>query len=86
MPDAPDQAPSLQRGLRPNAMFGMMFFIACGGPDGLEEVVVKAGPGLAIVGLFVMAFVWAIPNALIIGGACVTEEIAPGFRVSRASY
>ena len=80
MPDLPDKTPSLHRGLKPLAMFGMMFFLACGGPGGLEEVVVKAGPGLAIVGLFAMAFVWAIPNALI------TAELVTAIPKEGGSY
>ena len=41
-----------------------MFVIYCGGPYGIEEVVVQSGPTLAIFGLLFMAVFWGIPGIL----------------------
>ena len=41
-----------------------MFVIYCGGPYGIEEVVVQSGPTLAIFGLLFMAVFWGIPGVL----------------------
>ncbi len=41
-----------------------MFVIYCGGPYGIEEVVVQPGPTLAIFGLLFMAVFWGIPGIL----------------------
>ncbi len=57
---------SLHRGLRPLALFALVFTVSASGPYGLEETVPTAGPGLAILVLVAMAFVWGAPYALII--------------------
>ena len=57
---------TLRRGLRPLALFAVMFALASGGPYGLEEMVPTAGPGLAIWILVAMGILWGLPNALII--------------------
>ena len=41
-----------------------MFVIYCGGPYGIEEVVVQSGPTLAVFGLLFMAVFWGIPGVL----------------------
>ena len=41
-----------------------MFVIYCGGPFGIEEVVPRSGPTLAIAGLLFMAIFWGIPSIL----------------------
>jgi len=41
-----------------------MFVIYCGGPYGIEEVVVQSGPTLAIFGLLFMAVFWGILGVL----------------------
>jgi len=67
--DRPEQtgaAPALRRGLRPVALFGTFFVLLCGGPYGLEEVVPRAGPGLSVGILVLMALVWAAPYALLV--------------------
>jgi amino acid transporter len=52
---------SLRRGLRPLALFALVFTVSASGPYGLEETVPTAGPGLAILVLVAMAFVWGAP-------------------------
>ena len=49
---------SLHRGLRPLALFALVFTVSASGPYGLEETVPTAGPGLAILVLVAMAFLW----------------------------
>ena len=41
-----------------------MFVIYCGGPFGIEEVVPRSGPTLAIAGMLFMAIFWGIPSIL----------------------
>ena len=48
-----------------------------GGHNGLVTAAVLAGKGLRVV---------VLERREIVGGACVTEEIFPGFRVSTAAY
>ena len=57
---------SLRREMRPLAVLATMFALLNGGPYGLEEVVPRAGPGLALLVLSLMAFVWAVPYALVV--------------------
>jgi amino acid transporter len=66
VPDPTAGGPQLKRGLKPLALFGVMFVLVSGGPYGLEEIVPTAGPGLALLVLFGMGFVWAVPYVLII--------------------
>ena len=63
--EAPQQPTSLRRGLKPIAVFGTMFFLASGGPFGVELLVPLAGPGLAVVSKIAMALLWGVPSALI---------------------
>ena len=44
-----------------------MYVLLCGGPFGTEPSVRTAGPSLAILVLSVMALLWAVPYALIVG-------------------
>ena len=48
-----------------------------GGHNGLVAACYLAGAGLSVV---------VLERAPVVGGAAVTEELAPGFRVSTASY
>ncbi len=63
--EVPTEAPSLHRGLKPLALFGTMFFLACGGPYGGELLVPLAGPALAILSKLGMALLWGVPSALV---------------------
>lgn len=65
LPEAPQQPTSLRRGLKPIAVFGTMFFLASGGPYGVELLVPLAGPGLAVFSKVAMALLWGVPSALI---------------------
>ncbi|MFQ5876317.1 MAG: APC family permease [Acidobacteriota bacterium] len=56
----------LRRGLRPIPLLATMYVLLCGGPFGTEEIVPSAGPGLAILVMTLMAFLWAAPYALIV--------------------
>ncbi|HEU4400521.1 MAG TPA: APC family permease [Candidatus Polarisedimenticolia bacterium] len=57
---------SLRREMRPLAILATMFVLLSGGPYGLEEVVPRAGPGLALLVLTLMGVVWAVPYALVV--------------------
>jgi amino acid transporter len=65
LPETPQQPTSLRRGLKPIAVFGTMFFLASGGPYGVELLVPLAGPGLAVFSKVAMALLWGVPSALI---------------------
>jgi amino acid transporter len=52
--------------MRPLVVLATMFALLSGGPYGLEEIVPKAGPGLALLVLSLMALVWAVPYALVV--------------------
>ena len=56
----------LKREMRPLAVLATMFVLLSGGPYGLEEVIPRAGPGLALLVLSLMVFVWAVPYALVV--------------------
>ncbi len=47
-------------------MLATMFALLSGGPYGLEEVIPLAGPALSLLVLCLMAFVWAVPYALVV--------------------
>ena len=65
LPKTPQQPTALRRGLKPLAVFGTMFFLASGGPYGVEMLVPLAGPGLAVFSKIAMALLWGVPSALI---------------------
>src|SRR5262245_20197940 len=69
----------LQRGLRPIALFALLFLISSGGPYGTEEMIPSAGPGLAILVLIGMGLVWALPYALLVAElvSAIPEEGGP---------
>ena len=77
---------ALHRGLRPLALFALeVFTVSASGPYGLEETVPTAGPGLAILMLVAMAFVWGGPYALIIAElVSAIPEQGGGYRWYRA--
>ena len=80
MSEVSQQPTSLRRGLKPIAMFGTMFFLASGGPYGIELLVPLAGPGLAVFSMVAMAFLWGVPNALI------TAELVSAMPQQGGSY
>lgn len=40
------------------------FFLTCGGPYGIEDLVGSAGPALTFLGLLILPFIYALPQAL----------------------
>ena len=69
-------APIQRRKLKSIGLFAVMFFIVCAGPFGIEDMVPLAGPGLAILALIVMAFLWGAPYTLVTAElvAAIPEE------------
>ena len=57
----------LQRTLTTTALVFVMFFTVSGGAYTIEGMVATAGPGLALLTLFVVPFIWSLPETLIIG-------------------
>ena len=45
-------------------MLFMIFSFCCGGAFGVEEMVSSGGPGLTLILLAILPFVWALPQAL----------------------
>ncbi len=68
-------APST-RALTTKGLVGALYFMVAGGPYGLEELLAKAGPWVAIVVILVTPLVWSLPTALMVGelGAALPEE------------
>ena len=62
----PDSNKPLRRGLRAFALFGTMLVLHGAAPYGTEEVIPKAGPGLALLVLGLMALFWGLPYVLIV--------------------
>lgn len=58
----------------------LIYGAACGGAFGLEGMVSKAGPGMALLTLLVMPFLWSIPIAL----SCA--ELSSAFPVEGGYY
>lgn len=44
-----------------------MYFMICGGPYGLEDLIAQSGYGLAILILILVPILWAMPTALMVG-------------------
>jgi amino acid transporter len=57
----------LQRTLTTTALVFVMFFNVSGGAYTIEGLVATAGPGLALLTLLVLPFIWSLPETLIIG-------------------
>ncbi|MDR1573268.1 MAG: APC family permease, partial [Clostridiales Family XIII bacterium] len=48
------------------AVVGMFYSMCCAGAFGIEEMIPETGPGLAIVMLIALPFVWALPYSCIV--------------------
>lgn len=48
-------------------LIGATYFMVAGGPYGLEDIIGKAGYGVALVLLVAIPFVWSLPTALMVG-------------------
>jgi amino acid transporter len=56
-------------------LVGIAFFMTCGGPYGFEETVNAAGPLLTLLGLSLLPFMYALPQALITAElGCIMDE------------
>ena len=62
----PEGSKAFRRGLSAFALFGTMFVLHGAAPYGTEEVILKAGPGLALLVLGLMALFWGLPYVLIV--------------------
>lgn len=58
------------------ALVASTYFMVCGGPYGIEELVQRTGFGMAIVVITVTPFVWSLPTSLMVGelAAAIPEE------------
>jgi amino acid transporter len=59
---APDES---QRRVGVMELVFLLYFLSCGGPFGTEAAVGAAGGALTIGSLFVVAFLWCVPQALV---------------------
>jgi amino acid transporter len=56
-------------------LVGIAFFMTCGGPYGFEETVGAAGPLITLLGLAILPFMYALPQALITAElGCIMDE------------
>lgn len=58
---------------------GLMYASACGGPYGMEDWVAKTGPGLFILLLFVLPWIYGVPMALASAEMSTRHPTAGGF-------
>ena len=54
----------------------MIYAMACSGAYGIEDMIPAAGPGMTVLMLCVIPFLWAVPNALVSAelGSAIPEE------------
>ena len=45
-------------------LVGITFFAVCGGDYGIEDAVGAAGPGLCLLGILLLPWIWSLPIAL----------------------
>jgi amino acid transporter len=65
----------------------VMFSYTTGGPFGLEEIVSTAGPGLALVYMLLLPFVWCVPVSLASAELTTIMPVDGGFyRWTRAAF
>ncbi len=57
-------------------LVGATYFMVAGGPYGLEDIISKAGFGLALVLLLVVPVIWSLPTSLMVGelASSIPEE------------
>jgi amino acid transporter len=58
---------------------GLMYASACGGPYGMEDWVARTGPGLFILLLFTLPWIWGVPMALASAEMSTRYPTAGGF-------
>ena len=65
----------------------VMFAYTTGGPFGMEEMVTTSGPGMTLVYLLVIPFLWCIPVSLVAAELTTAMPVEGGFyRWVRASF
>jgi amino acid transporter len=62
--------------MKTSTVIFMVFCLCAAGAYGIEEMIPQAGPGLTIVMLMVLPFVWSIPMGLIVSelGSAIPQE------------
>ena len=72
----PAQTGLKQYHMKTSTVVFMIFCLCAAGAYGIEEMIPQAGPGLTIVMLMVLPFVWSIPMGLIASelGSAIPEE------------
>lgn len=58
---------------------GLMYASACGGPYGMEDWVAKTGPGLFILLLFTLPWIWGVPMAFASAEMSTRYPMAGGY-------
>ena len=62
-------------------LIGATYFMVCGGPYGLEDILGAAGYGRALLLLLIVPFVWSLPTRLMIGELASAMPEEGGFYV-----
>src|SRR6204780_4853643 len=57
------------------------YFMVSGGPYGIEDILGGAGFGRAILSLLVLALIWSLPTALMIGESAAALPPEGGFYI-----
>eukprot|EP00048_Salpingoeca_helianthica_P021626 m.13442 g.13442 ORF g.13442 m.13442 type:complete len:422 (+) comp6185_c0_seq1:56-1321(+) len=57
------------------------YFLVCGGPFGIEYLVIHGGPLYTLVGLVVVPLVWSIPQAVMTVDMSLTHSVNGGYIV-----
>ncbi len=73
LPHDPPPSPRSQHKIGLLSLAALIFFSVSGGPFGMEEALLAAGPLITMLGLLVLPVFWSVPEAL------VTAELAPAF-------
>jgi len=77
-------------GLRKAGLFYLvfvMFSYTTGGPFGLEDMVTTSGPGMTLIYLLVLPFLWCIPVSLVSAELTTAMPVEGGFyRWTRAAF
>ncbi len=69
------------------SLFFIMYAYTTGGPYGLEGSVTSSGPGLTLIYILVLPFLWAIPMALVAAELTTAMPVEGGFyRWVRAAF
>jgi len=57
----------------------VMYSYTTGGPFGLEDVVTRSGPGMALIYNLVLPFFWCIPMSLVSAELTTAMPVEGGF-------